>query len=360
MRLGTVCSARGLAAFTLLVMAVARPATAQQPSQSKTKEHIVKEGDTLWDLSQFYFSDPYRWTLIYDANRNVVKNPHWIYPTEKLVIPGLTAETTVEAARDDGRPGRSRFFVAGGNDTTTTLISAEVARPALVQPMEWLTAPWISDSAALGINARVFKPYDPRDQHDKLPQSFHPRDKLFITPLSPVKVNDRLLAIRFNRSLRGIGLGWIIEPLGVLRIDSVADGSAVATITSQFGDLKVGDLAIPMPAIPTMPTAKPVDVSGGPKGNIVDFMVVHPLYGNTDYAFIDIGATQGLAVGDELVAYLPERQPSKKQPEMLPEQTVAKLQVIRVTDRTATVRVVRLTNNGLTTGLPVRVARKAS
>ncbi|HUP89610.1 MAG TPA: LysM peptidoglycan-binding domain-containing protein, partial [Longimicrobiales bacterium] len=96
MRIGNVCPKRGASAILALALAlVAMPATAQQTASQK--EHVVKKDDTLWDLARFYYNDPFRWPLIYDANRQVVNNPHWIYPAEKIVIPGLAAAAPVAA-----------------------------------------------------------------------------------------------------------------------------------------------------------------------------------------------------------------------------------------------------------------------
>ncbi len=43
------------------------------------KSHKVKEGDTLWDITETYYGDPYRWPQIWSYNPDIT-NPHWIYP----------------------------------------------------------------------------------------------------------------------------------------------------------------------------------------------------------------------------------------------------------------------------------------
>lgn len=45
--------------------------------------HTVKEGDTLWDITQAYYGDPYRWPQVWSYNPNIT-NPHWIYPDAQV------------------------------------------------------------------------------------------------------------------------------------------------------------------------------------------------------------------------------------------------------------------------------------
>lgn len=64
------------------------------------KKHLVTGGDTLWDLSGKYYSDPYKWGKIYNANLSTVENPDRIYPKEELVIPDLTEEVKPELKKE--------------------------------------------------------------------------------------------------------------------------------------------------------------------------------------------------------------------------------------------------------------------
>ena len=49
--------------------------------------HVVKKGDTLWDIARAYLKDPFRWPEVFRRNTDVVENPHWIYPGEVIRIP---------------------------------------------------------------------------------------------------------------------------------------------------------------------------------------------------------------------------------------------------------------------------------
>jgi nucleoid-associated protein YgaU len=53
--------------------------------------HIVVEGECLWMIAGMEYGHPYyyKWPLIYDANRDLIKDPDLIYPGWELVIPGM-------------------------------------------------------------------------------------------------------------------------------------------------------------------------------------------------------------------------------------------------------------------------------
>ena len=47
--------------------------------------HTVTEGDTLWDITQAYYGDPYKWPQVWSYNPEIT-NPHWIYPDALLQL----------------------------------------------------------------------------------------------------------------------------------------------------------------------------------------------------------------------------------------------------------------------------------
>lgn len=49
--------------------------------------HVVRKGDTLWDLCAYYFNDPWRWPKIWSYNPSIT-NPHWIYPGDLVRLFG--------------------------------------------------------------------------------------------------------------------------------------------------------------------------------------------------------------------------------------------------------------------------------
>jgi len=47
----------------------------------------VQVGDTLWKIASKFYGNGIYWSRIFEANRNVIKDPGLIFPFQKLLIP---------------------------------------------------------------------------------------------------------------------------------------------------------------------------------------------------------------------------------------------------------------------------------
>jgi hypothetical protein len=59
--------------------------------------HTVQEGDTLWDISDRYFGEPWHWPELWSYNPEIT-NPHWIYPLDSMRLSSTAAEPAPKAA----------------------------------------------------------------------------------------------------------------------------------------------------------------------------------------------------------------------------------------------------------------------
>jgi nucleoid-associated protein YgaU len=48
---------------------------------------IIKRGDNLWRIARTAWGKGIRWSTIYRANADDIRNPHWIYPGQVFVMP---------------------------------------------------------------------------------------------------------------------------------------------------------------------------------------------------------------------------------------------------------------------------------
>ncbi len=51
--------------------------------------HTVQSGESLSKIAKHYFKDPMKYTAIFEANRDILKNPDLIHPGQELKIPNL-------------------------------------------------------------------------------------------------------------------------------------------------------------------------------------------------------------------------------------------------------------------------------
>ena len=62
-------------------------ASLQTSRTSASQQYTVKAGDTLSKLAGQFYNATDKWERIYDANRDQLKNPNYIYIGMKLMIP---------------------------------------------------------------------------------------------------------------------------------------------------------------------------------------------------------------------------------------------------------------------------------
>ncbi len=72
-----------VAMILLFGLGRAEEAPAPQKVLDEERDYIVKKGDTLWDISQRFYGDPFLWPRLWQQNQYVT-NPHLIYPGDRI------------------------------------------------------------------------------------------------------------------------------------------------------------------------------------------------------------------------------------------------------------------------------------
>lgn len=89
-------------------------ATAQQVAQAGVPlselapnapdSYTVKRGDTLWDISKLFLRSPWRWPELWGMNLEQIRNPHLIYPGQRLVLEKVNGRATLRLADGSSAP----------------------------------------------------------------------------------------------------------------------------------------------------------------------------------------------------------------------------------------------------------------
>jgi hypothetical protein len=340
--------------------------------------HVVREGDTLWDLASFYLTDPFLWPEIYRLNTVVVEDPHWIYPAEELVVPG-PAEIGREVPVVERVPGEEVVERLPVPELTPDIPVAEVtmrsifAAPELTR--ETLTYHTISPVAAIAVSesdfyrAGILVPLEelgPRGEVVDVaapagvatrPLETIPRyGRIYLSHLGgePPDLGQRVMLFRVERRVQP--WGHVVRPTGMATIAAVYEDVSVAVVTELYDRVLIGNQAMQAERFEFERGVFPEPVPTGPTGELIALMDPQQIASTEDFVFIDVGRSQGVVVGDEFELYAPGRRDVDGRG--LPEEHIGVGRVLRVTEETATLRLIQMRHPTVNVGLPVRLVRR--
>ncbi|MFL5383510.1 MAG: LysM peptidoglycan-binding domain-containing protein [Longimicrobiaceae bacterium] len=326
-------------------LAAAGPVAAQQDTVPQGRVHVVRPGDTLWDLARQYLADPFLWPDIFRLNTDVVRDPARIYPNERLVLPPGVAAVS---QRED----RTVFFNQGQRTPTdlNTVLAATQAQYPVVRPGDFYSTGYVARDEEVTLLGRVAEVVSPTVVPLERQPAVQVYDKVFLTADSGAQfaIGDRVQFLRAGRELERFGRVWI--PTGVATVAAVDGGTATAVVIRMYAQVQPGDLVVPVAAFPVPPAVRPA-ASSGLQGRIVAFQRPHPVQANEEIAFLDVGRQAGVKEGDVFEVFLPR---NRRDWGTRPEIPVGRLQVVKVTQGTASARITHLEQPAIAVGQPVR------
>jgi hypothetical protein len=277
--------------------------------------HVVRRGDTLWDICWFYFNDPWQWPKVWSYNGQIT-NPHWIYPGDlvRLLPRGVFSQAPAALDPEGGAGGTGGRGGTGAGTGTGTAggtgagTASGTGAGAAQKPPDPVPAPQrridtsvtttafvekddldqsitiegaVDEKVLLGVGDEVYLSY-PKDR----PPEVGKRYSIYV-PGRPVKVGSN-------------DYGSYVRLLGTVEVQSVKEGKLArgqiveATMEIERG-AKVGPLVTKFRNVP--PVAPKVDL----QGTIVAMLTRDQLIGDRgEVVFVSLGKGTGIEVGNRM------------------------------------------------------------
>ena len=318
------------------------------PEGSRT--HIVEKGDTLWDLSGKYLGNPYAWPQIWELNQ-WIKDPHWIYPGDPLIIDMTRAVATAGSVPDS---------VANLHPDRRRADPSALRRPELgFAFQDFIQLPFFAPDGAEAHykNQGAFTlTGNRRDDRQHLAEG----ETVYMNGGSNqgVKVGDRFLVLKtvarkVKHPTTKHKLGDVVQQVGVIRVVTPQPKGSVAIIERCLDGVEVGDHLVRFTEPANMPLQLRTDITDpvkvAPNSPVIVFARdAHEQTANGDMVIVDKGANDGLKVGDVLLAVRTKTFPvgpddQRKSATETTTHYVGQALVVRTDAQTATCRLLRTT-----------------
>ena len=134
--------------ISALILAVsAACAFAEEPLQlvdNPPDRHIVVRGDTLWGISGKFLKKPWRWPEIWGMNKAQIKDPHWIYPGDVILLTYVNGKPRLKVGKSVGRGGNAKVQPKVYSEPVQqvvpsippNLIEPFISQPLVIEPGE--------------------------------------------------------------------------------------------------------------------------------------------------------------------------------------------------------------------------------
>jgi hypothetical protein len=180
--------------------------------------------------------------------------------------------------------------------------------------------------------------------------SARPFDRLHITVDGPLPtVGSRLQVFRVDHEI--LDVGQVVQPTGILVVETLGLDGVVAAVDVQFERILVGDLVRPLPGFTPVTADALIDASTGMEATVLSYATDREVQLLGGYAFLDVGSDDGVRIGDEYVLI---GGPSGA----WPGQVEGRVKVVSVLQEVSTARIVHLQNPVFVTGVRLRPDRR--
>ncbi len=369
-------------------------------AQARPETHTVRPGDTLWDLARQYLGDPFLWPEIYRLNTSVVEDPHWIYPNEVLrlsaggdvaavpegdtpppdALPPVEAQDeAAEAAEQEpalaepqvGDLAEEDAGADARDDVDLTPLVGERRRLAGLGPSlelslerhyrpirrtEFYSSGFLTEEQKLpfGRVLGTTVPLQIEEVSSRTTALLYAKVGVLPPPGGKYQVGDTLLVAQVRQDVEGYG--QVVKPTGLIRIIDVSRPENVAEVIATYAPVRDGQVILPAERFTDPGNVRPVPISDGVQARMIAHRDRQPLTGPQDVVFLSKGRSEGVALGD--LFELHQRPRARSEMATVTDDLMAVVQVVHVSERSSTARIVSVTQPDIPPGTEARQVAK--
>ena len=255
------------------------------------ERYVVVPGDTLWSIAQRYTDSPWRWSELWNLNKDQIKNPHRIYPGNVIVLDRARGQLALSDTVKLSPRVRA--------ESTAQAVVPSIP-PAIIEP--FLTRPLVIEPDGLDNAPTIVAAEDSRVILEN-------GNRAFVRGIGASKETSWFVYRRGPALIdpdTQTTLGYEAIYLGSARV--VRGGEpAIIQLSSVTQEVGVGDKLVAA-GKPDIPTYAPRAPSTALRGRIIslygrDTRVGE--YGNQSVIAINLGKAQGVEVGNVVALYRP-------------------------------------------------------
>jgi hypothetical protein len=347
-----------------------QPAAAdtQSSAAGQTGRYEIRQGDTLWDIANAFYRDPFLWPLIWKSNPSI-NDPDLIYPGTALVIPSLAPveramnapeeaatvqETIVQekavekpaAAAPQEETGIPSFFrqkpaESAEPEALSKLILPEEAATPAIDKYAMLSAGFISEESSKDyLQDAVVDPSRKNEVGNIIGADYEVY--IVVRSRETVSIGDRFLIFeevhKVKHPITHRDYGNLYKVNGVAKVTGTKEkGVYTARITLSFDAAMRGNMLAPyQEPTPIYPSKQ--KQAKNITGYILEMTDRKSISGQADIVYLDKGKEDGVDPGDRFIVM------SEPSPLTGVRHPIGEVQVMIVKARTATAFVQKSTD----------------
>lgn len=340
----------------------------EKERQIEDDEYTIQKGDTLWDISNSFLKNPFRWPKLWRVNPYII-NPDLIYPGNKIRLiplePVKAGEKGKEAAAG-AAPAVPEDLPVKKLQKPEEEKQAIAAKEAEVEAQKPPLPPDIFEekpaSGVINLVSSMMERHglisaEKREgvgiilgsQEDKLLQSQGDIVYISFSKGTEVKQGDKFTIFTISGEIKhpvtGKSVGFLTDTLGILEVVKVdADGVISARIERSYKEILKGAKLKPYE-----PPVQEVAVKKSEK--TVDGFIIASLEGKVgvaenDIVYLDKGKSSGLEQGNTMDIFRPtttvaDPLSAEKKTVAFPPVELGRLVIIRVEEDTAAAFIIK-------------------